>query len=223
MEQILASHPQVHGAGELKIFNDVVKEAGGDVPYPEFVSSLDADALSQLGARYLETVQMLAPAASRIADKMPANYLFAGLIHLAFPHARIIHTLRDPVDTCLSCFSRLFAGGRHNYTYDLAELGRYHRRYQQLMAHWQRVLPPGRILELHYEDIVADLDGQARRLTAHCGLDWDPHCLSFYDTKRPVRTASALQVRQPIYRGAVGRAAAYADFLRPLTDALNGG
>jgi tetratricopeptide (TPR) repeat protein len=223
VEQILASHPQVHGAGELKTFNDTAKEAGGGTPYPEFVSNLDANALGRLGARYLETVQMLVPGAGRIADKMPANYLFAGLIHLAFPNARIIHTLRDPVDTCLSCFSKLFAGGRHNYTYDLAELGRYHRRYQQMMAHWQRVLPPGRILDVRYEDIVADLDGQARRLVAHCGLDWDARCLSFYDTKRPVRTASALQVRQPIYRGAMGRAAAYGEFLGPLTDALNGG
>ena len=172
--------------------------------------------------RYLKETHELAPMAQRIVDKMPANYFFAGLIHLMFPNAHIIHTMRDPVDTCLSCFSKLFAGDRHNYTYDLTELGRYYHRYQKLMAHWGCVLPQGRILEIRYEDVVADLDGQARRLVAHCGLDWDARCLSFHSTSRPVRTASALQVRQPIYRSAVGRSRAYEEFLGPLTAALNG-
>ena len=98
--------------------------------------------------------------------------MFAGLIHLALPNAQIIHTVRDPVDTCLSCFSKLFNEGQ-NHTYDLAELGRYYRHYQALMAHWHRVLPPGRILDVRYEDVVADLEGQARRIIAHCGLNWD--------------------------------------------------
>jgi hypothetical protein len=141
--------------------------------------------------------------------------MFAGLIHLALPNAIIIHTIRDPVDTCLSCFSKLFTEGQ-NHTYDLAELGRYYRHYQALMAHWHRVLPPGRILDVRYEDVVADLEGQARRIIAHCGLNWDPRCLAFHQTERPVLTASAAQVRQPIYDNAIGRWRVHEPFLGPL-------
>ena len=151
---------------------------------------------------------------------MPSNFFFAGIIHLALPNARIIHTVRDPVDTCISCFSKLFTA-EQSHTYDLAELGRYHRRYQALMAHWHRVLPEGRILDVRYEDVVADLEGQARRILAHCGLDWDPHCLQFHRTERPVRTASASQVRQPIYRSAIGRWRVYEPYLQPLLVELN--
>jgi hypothetical protein len=139
---------------------------------------------------------------------------------LALPNAPIIHTVRDPVDTCVSCFSKLFSA-QQDHTYDLAELGRYHRRYRQLMKHWHQVLPPGRILDVRYEDVVADLEGQARRIIAHCGLDWDPRCLSFHETARPVRTASATQVRQPIYTSAVGRARVYEQFLGPLLKELS--
>ena len=138
-----------------------------------------------------------------------------GLIHLALPNAAIIHTIRDPVDTCLSCFSKMFAE-EQGHTYDLAELGRYYRHYQALMAHWHRVLPTGRILDVRYEDVVADLEGQARRIVAHCGLDWDPRCLAFHQTERPVLTASATQVRQPIYNSSIGRWRGYKEFLAPL-------
>jgi hypothetical protein len=226
VEQILASHPQVHGAGELKTFNDVVLEVRGPggqtIPYPDFVPGLDARALGQIGARYLAEIKKLAPDAPHITDKMPSNYYFAGLIHLALPHARIVHTVRDPVDTCISCFSKLFTA-EQNHTYDLAELGRYHRRYQKLMEHWRRVLPPGRILDVRYEEVVGDLEGQARRILAHCGLPWDARCLSFHATDRPVRTASASQVRQPIYNSAVGRWRVYEEFLGPLLAALGPG
>ena len=150
---------------------------------------------------------------------MPSNFLHAGLIHLVLPNARIIHAVRDPMDTCISCFSKLFAAGQH-YTYDLAELGRYYRHYQALMQHWRRVLPPGRILDVRYEDVVADLEGQARGIIAHCGLEWDVRCLTFHETQRPVRTASATQVRQPIYRRAIGRAHIYESFLAPLREEL---
>jgi hypothetical protein len=146
---------------------------------------------------------------------MPGNFIHAGLIHLALPNAVIIHAVRDPVDTCVSCFSKLF-GEPQNHTYDLAELGRYYRGYQALMRHWHRVLPHGRILDVRYEDTVADLEGTARRIVAHCGLPWDPRCLEFHRTERPVRTASATQVRQPIYRSAVGRWRPYEPFLGPL-------
>jgi tetratricopeptide (TPR) repeat protein len=219
VEQILASHPTVHGAGELQTLNDVVLTVrgpdGNTLPYPDFVPSLDATALKAIGQRYLALVRELAPQAERVTDKMPSNYYFAGLVHLALPNAKIIHTLRDPVDTCISCFSKLFSA-EQNHTYDLAELGRYHRRYEQLMAHWRRVLPPDRMLEVRYEDVVADLDGQARRIIAYCGLPWDDRCLAFHETDRPVRTASATQVRQPIYTSAIGRWKVYEEFLGPL-------
>jgi hypothetical protein len=181
-------------------------------------SPTDAD-IRDLGARYLAETTRLAPSATRITDKMPANFRFVGLIHLALPNATIIHAVRDPIDTCLSCFSKLFSAGQ-NHTYDLAELGRYYRGYQALMAHWHRVLPAGRILDVRYEDVVSDLEGQARRVIAHCGLDWDPRCLDFHRTERPVRTASATQVRQPIYNSSIGRWRMHEPFLGPLLTEL---
>jgi sulfotransferase family protein len=223
VEQIIASHPMVHGAGELQAFNDVIlalRGPNGDaIPYPNFVPSLDASALQQIGARYLSAVRKLAPSGERVTDKMPSNYYFAGLIHLALPNAKIIHTVRNPVDTCLSCFSKLFTA-EQNHTYDLAELGRYYKRYERLMAHWRRVLPAQCILDVRYEDVVADLEGQARRIIAYCALPWDERCLSFHKTDRAVRTASASQVRLPIYKGAVGRWRAYEKQLGPLLSAL---
>ncbi|MGA3307558.1 MAG: tetratricopeptide repeat protein [Xanthobacteraceae bacterium] len=235
VEQIIASHPMVHGAGELQTLNDVVLTVrgpdGNTFPYPGFVPGLDAAALQQIGARYVALVRALAPSLASLAnraatggsqhvtDKMPSNYYFAGLIHLALPNAKIIHTIRDPVDTCISCFSKLFSA-EQNHTYDLGELGRYYKRYEQLIKHWRRVLPKGRILDVRYEDVVADLEGQARRIISHCGLPWDDRCLSFHKTDRPVRTASATQVRQPIYKSAVGRWRVYQDHLGPLVSAL---
>jgi tetratricopeptide (TPR) repeat protein len=227
IEQIIASHPMVYGAGELQVISDMAKTIrgvdGGTVPYPEFLPSLNAAALSQIGAQYISSLCQLLPESARncqrVTDKMPSNYFFAGLIHLALPNAKIIHIVRDPVDTCLSCFTKLFAS-EQNHTYDLGELGRYYRRYQRLMEHWHRVLPAGRILDVRYEEVIADLEREARRVIAHCGLAWDERCLAFYTTDRPVRTASAAQVRQPIYNSAVGRWRAYKNDLGPLLDAL---
>jgi hypothetical protein len=223
VEQILASHARVHGAGELKALNDVVDTVHGPdgavLPFPDFVRALDAASIRAIGTGYLAQLQKLAPASPHITDKMPSNYYFVGLIHLALPNARIIHTVRDPIDTCMSCFSKLFTA-EQSHTYDLGELGRYYRGYQKLMAHWHRVLPVGRILDVRYEDVVADLEGQARQIIAHCGLEWDPRCLAFHETERPVRTASATQVRKPIYRSAIGRWRVYEEFLDPLLTEL---
>ena len=225
VEQILASHPEVHGAGELTILSAVASEIRGPesqlIPYPEFAAGRNAQVFRQVGAHYLTEIRKLAPAAKRITDKMPSNYYFAGLIYLALPGAYVIHTIRDPLDNCVSCFSKLFTDGQ-NHTFDLAELGRYYRRYQKMMAHWRRILPQGHILEVRYEDVVADLEGQARRIIAHCGLEWNARCISFHATDRPVRTASSSQVRQPVYRSAIGRAQAYGGFLDPLKNALEG-
>ena len=224
VEQILASHAQVFGGSELKLFERAtagIHLALGDSPqFPEMASRMSGEHFRALGMQYLAEIKRLAPAASHVTDKMPSNFLFAGLIHMTLPNAIIIHTIRDSLDTCMSCFSRHFVEG-HNHTYDLTELGRYFRHYQALMAHWHRVLPPGRILDVRYEDVVVDLERQARRIIAHCGLPWDIRCLNFHRTERSVRTASATQVRRPIYSSSIGRWRVHERFLGPLLAALS--
>jgi len=222
VEQILASHPRVHGAGELEDLARIVgglRQSAGD--YPEAVAALGPDRPGAIAEQYLEALGQRSGGAERVTDKMPSNFYFIGLIHLALPGASIVHVRRDPVDTCLSCFSKLFASPQ-NHTYDLAELGRYYRKYAELMAHWREVLPPERMLEVRYEDLVADFERAARRILAHCGLEWDDACRSFHRTARPVRTASATQVRQPLYGSAVGRGNAFREFLTPLLRELPG-
>jgi tetratricopeptide (TPR) repeat protein len=222
VEQVLASHNSVFGAGErLELPRAVgqLERRLGALPFPEAVWTIPGEELRQIGADYVAALQPLAPDARRIIDKMPVNFHFAGLIHLILPNARIIHVIRDPVDTCLSCFSKLFSG-EQPFAYDLGELGRFHRAYQQLMAHWRQVLPPHVLLEVHYESLVEDLATEARRMVAHCGLDWDDACLEFHKTSRAVHTASVTQVRQPIYRGSVGRWRPEPTLLQPLLDGL---
>jgi tetratricopeptide (TPR) repeat protein len=224
IEQIIASHPKGFGAGELFDLDNIVQSLagrnGGVHRFPEVVATMSAEELRQVGARYLTATRGHAPTAERIADKMPWNFHFVGLIHLALPNARIIHARRDPVDTCLSCFSILFDGDGNSYTYDLGELGRFYRAYDSLMAHWRAVLPPDVMIEVQYEEVVADLETQARQIIAHCGLDWDDACLAFHKTRRPVRTSSVAQVRQPIYQSSVGRWRPYREQLRPLLEEL---
>jgi tetratricopeptide (TPR) repeat protein len=217
IEQILASHSQVFGAGELPLLDQLVTDrcARNGSAFPQGVLGLARQDFRDLGACYVTALSDLAPSTRRITDKMLSNFLLVGLIHLALPNATIIHAVRDPLDTCLSCFSKLFATGQ-SFSYDLAELGRYYRHYQALMDYWHRLLPRGRILDVHYEDVVGDLEGEARRIIAHCGLDWDPRCLAFHETERLVRTASAAQVRREIYRSAIGRAQTCKAFLGPL-------
>jgi tetratricopeptide (TPR) repeat protein len=224
IEQILASHPKVFGAGERADFDHAAEaivpcRPDGLSGYPETVAALSAKQMRQIGVRYLASIRKNVKGAARIVDKMPTNFQFAGLIAMALPNARIIHTRRDPVDTCMSCLSTMFRGDLP-FTYDPGELGRYYRAYQALMRHWCEALPPGTMLEVDYEELVGDLEGQSRRLIAHCGLDWNPACLSFHRTERVVSTASAAQVRQPIYSSSVGRGRAYGEVLRPLLDAL---
>jgi tetratricopeptide (TPR) repeat protein len=222
IEQILASHPQIHGAGELMHLERTVGAlAAGDppVPYPECVPAMDATALRELGRDYLTHLRAVSSDKVRIVDKLPGNFLSIGLIRLILPNARIIHSMRDPMDTCVSCYSRLFTSGLH-YTYDLAELGRYCRSYLELMDHWRSVLPPDAMLDVSYEAVVDDLQGQARRLIDYCGLPWDNRCIAFHKTDRPVKTASAVQVRQPLSRGSLQRWRKYEAGLVPLQEAL---
>jgi tetratricopeptide (TPR) repeat protein len=216
VEQILASHPLIFGAGELP---DLRRLTENIAPFPEATAAAGEQSLRRLAEDYLAVLRARAPAAQLVVDKMPANFQLIGLIRMALPEALIIHVRRDPVDTCLSCFARLFAG-ELPYSYDLAELGRYYRAYEELMRHWRQVVPAGAMLELAYEDLVGDLEGEARRLLDHCGVPWDPACLQFHRTRRPVRTASAAQVRRQLYAGAIGRWHVYGDLAGPLIEAL---
>ncbi|MGH9467185.1 MAG: sulfotransferase [Terriglobales bacterium] len=225
IEQILASHPKVQALGERLTFPEALAQICGTPTLPSSLSQRvvqwSVPDLRRLGATYLKAVRRDAPAnVARITDKLPANFQFAGLIHAALPAARIIHACRDPVDTCLSLFASLFSGHAQPYSYDLGELGRYYRAYERAMAHWHSMLPSGVMLEVRYEDVVDDLEHQARRIVAHCGLEWDAACLTFHKTERTVRTLSHAQVRQPIYRSAIGRERPPRDLLLPLLEAL---
>jgi tetratricopeptide (TPR) repeat protein len=219
IEQILASHPEVFGAGEMPLLDQIAgsiqKLLPGAPSFPDMMRRMSPADFRALGSLYLDNMMERSTTAVRITDKMTLNFLFVGLIHLALPDAAIIHAVRDPADTCLSCFSTHFTNG-NEHTYDLAELGRYYRQYRALMAHWHDVLPPGRILDVRYEDLVAAPEDVARRIVSHCGLDWDPRCLDFHRSQRPVRTASAVQVRKPIHRNSVERWRKYEAFLGPL-------
>jgi tetratricopeptide (TPR) repeat protein len=224
IEQVLASHPSVVAAGERKDFLAAMRAAGlegspGGRSYPDSVASSTPAAIGVVGRDYLRRLAAAAGGAGWATDKTPANFLVVGLIHMAIPGARVIHSLRDPIDTCLSCFATLFAADQP-FAFDLGELGRYYAAYDRVMAHWRRVLPPEAMIEVRYEDMVADLEGQARRILDYCGLPWDPAVLDFHRSDRPVRTASLRQVRQPIYRSSVGRWRPDETVLRPLTEAL---
>jgi tetratricopeptide (TPR) repeat protein len=216
IEQIASSHPQVAGAGELSAMRLVVERAGR---FPDSVPAMTAEDCTRLGQAYLARTAGLAQGRARLVDKMPGNFVYAGLIPLMLPGARIIHARRNPIDTCLSCYTKLF-GGEQPFVYDQAELGQFYRDYERLMAHWRAVLPPECFIEVDYEAVVDDLEGEARRLVDFLGLPWDAACLKFHDNQRVVRTASVNQVRQPIYTSSKGRWQAHAQHLGPLLTAL---
>ena len=216
IEQILASHPAIHGAGELPVLPLIAAEIG----MPEGVAPLTAERLAQLGEAYAARVGAPPAGKRRWVDKLPGNFVNAGLIRLILPEARIIHARRDPVDSCLSCYAKDFGSPALAFTYDMTELGRYCRDYLALMEHWRSVLPETHFLEVDYEAVVDDLEREARRMIAFLDLPWDPACLDFHQTNRPVRTASRNQVRRPIYRTSAGRWRAHAERLAPLLEAL---
>ena len=216
LEQVLASHPDIHGAGEMRHMQGLVDSLGS---FPDSAAGLTPEQLAAMGAAYLGRVAPLAQGRRHVVDKMPSNFLYAGLIRLILPDARIIHCRRDPVDTCLSCYTKLFTS-EQAFSYDLAELGGFHSAYQALMAHWRAALPASHFLDVDYEAVVADLEAEARRILGFLGLPWDDACLRFHETERPVRTASVNQVRQPVYRSSAGRWRAHAAQLGPLLAAL---
>ena len=222
VEQILASHPQVYGAGETHALRNCLREElppdAGDYALPEGLAHLGKEAYGRAALRYSAYLDSLAPGAARVSNKLPGNMVLVGLVSLLYPQAKIIHCSREAMDTCFSCYSKLFTTG-HPFAYEQGELGRFYRMYAGLMQHWQQALP-GRMLELRYEELVADFEPQVRRLVAHLELPWDEACLNFHESRRAVRTASLAQVRRPIYKDSVQRWKHYQRELAPLEAAL---
>ena len=221
VEQIISAHPQVQAAGESMAMMDILihsRGPGGEL-YPGWVPYMNARDCAATGEAYLSGLPHLEAGKSRITDKRLENTEHLGLIHLALPNAPIIHCLRDPRDCLFSCYTTQFLGGQP-WSYDLQEIARYWKAQQDLVRHWRQVLPPGRFMTVSYEALVEDLEGWARRILDHCGLEWDPACLEFHKSRRPVTSASAAQVRKPIYDSSIGRWRQFAKQLEPLLRTL---
>jgi len=223
VEQILSSHADVYGAGELGDIYQFSKELPHlletSEAYPECLSKLTQQHTDTLAQRYLNHLTQLSPNAKRVVDKLPGNFMHLGLIELLFPGARVIHCMRDPVDTCLSTYFQDFST-LHPYAYDLSSLGVFYQNYLKLMTHWRKVLSLP-MLELKYEDLINDQEQVSRSLVEFCGLEWDARCLQFYENKRLVRTASYDQVNRPLHKQSVARWKHYEPHLKPLLNALN--
>lgn len=223
VEQILASHSQVYGAGELNDMRQIIDRVcdGKAAKFPQGITLLSDAELSEIAAAYLSRLHAYSPTAQRITDKMPHNFLYLGLIHLALPKAKIIHCQRNPMDNALSIFKTLFTISEvsHTYSYDLVELGQYYKIYLDMMAHWRKVLPNA-FYELRYEDLIASQEEQTRSLLEYCDLPWEDACLEFHRAKRVVRTASLVQVRQPIHSNSVAGWKRYERQLQPFIHAL---
>ena len=222
VEQILASHPRVRAGGERRFVTDLVNgfstRTGIAEPYPAGVAMIDDPTAARVTRAYLDGVGADCGDGVRVTDKMPQNFRHLGLIALLFPRAVVIHCRRDPLDVGLSCYFQNFE--KLPFTNDLDTLGRFIRDYERLMAHWRAVLPL-EILDLPYENLVADTEAVTRRIVAVCGLAWNDACLDFHRTERTVTTASLWQVRQPVYTSSVGRWRRYEDHLAPLRAALD--
>jgi len=222
VEQILASHPRVFGGGERNELTNAVQKlvgvGGSGLSMLRDPRVLTRPVVEGIARSYMGMLQQLDPAAARVTDKMPTNFLHLGLIACALPGARVVHCVRDPMDTCLSCYFHMFAG-HVPFAYDLEHLGRFHRLYRRVMDHWRAVLPVP-IHDVVYEDLVGNLEGTARRMVEFAGLDWDPACLEFHRTDRVTLTASNDQVRKPIYTSSIGRWRVYEDHLGELKRSL---
>jgi tetratricopeptide (TPR) repeat protein len=224
VEQILASHPSVFGGGELsyipQLAADLPALLGSPASYPLCLNRLDTTKAREIAQRHVNQLREFGGGAPRVVDKMTINFLHIGLITLLFPKARIIHCRRDPRDICLSCFFHNFASPGLCFTFALEDLGFYYQQYERLMDHWRRFLPMP-ILEMQYEELVREPEKWTRALLSYCGLEWDDRCLAFHQTERQVKTASALQVRQPMYTRSVGRWKPYEAHLKPLLEAIH--
>lgn len=222
-EQIISSHPDVFGAGEIKLLSISIGAVRMKYPsLPKFPMMARAMRPTQFGAvadRYLKTIASYSTTAKRVTDKLLTNYYFAGFINTLFPNAKIIHTMRNPVDSCLSSYTKLFKDDMP-HSYDFRELGRYYGKYYELMAHWRKVLPAGTMMDVQYENVVANTEAKAKEIIAFCGLNWDERCLKFHESDRPVKTASVSQVRKPLYTSSVERWRRYGSGLDLLVEAL---
>ena len=224
LEQILASHSQVDGTMELPNIPALANRLGGrmfkddDPRYPKILRDIPAEKLREFGEAFIEDTRIHRQDAPFFIDKMPNNFRNIGLIHLILPNAKIIDARRHPMACCFSGFKQLFASGQE-FTYGLDEVGKYYRDYVALMDHWDAVLP-GKILRVQYEDVVADLECQVRRILDHCGLPFEAACLDFHRTERSVRTPSSEQVRQPIYKSGLEQWRNFEPYLDPLKQAL---
>ena len=222
VEQILASHPDVYGGGELDDFRQITLRLTKSRLPEEAFACLPGDngrIIKLIGPEYLKAIRRFSSGARFITDKMPHNFLLIGVILLALPKAKIIHCVRDPSDNCFSVFRNYFSH-EHNYAYDLEELGEYHLLYQDLMHYWHDVFP-GMIYDISYEKLVSDQEGESRKLMTRCGLAWSESCLTFYKTPGAVSTMSAAEVRKPIYRDSVQLWKRYEKQLQPLTEVLS--
>ena len=222
VEQIIAAHPDVYGAGELPYMRQRISELSNRYQhfgqYPEGMRQLTGPDLTQLSEDYLNEIKQLDNKATRITDKFLQNFIHLGLIAMLYPKARIIHCQREPLDTCLSIYFQHFEDA-HTYAYDLTDIGYFYRQYRRLMGYWQERLPQ-QILTIQYEDLVEDLEHKSRELIEHIGLPWDERCLRFYEDERIVKTASQWQVRQPLYKTSIGRWKNYDAYLGPLKEVL---
>lgn len=222
IEQILGSHEHIYGAGELSILDDVIQDAchAAGLPFMTWIAQLTDHDFIALGEKYLNKTWQLAPDKTFIVDKMPSNCFYIGMIHRMLPTAKIIHAIRDPMDSCFSCFTHLFKSSML-FAYDLSALGDYYLLYAQAMQHWQNVLPSTRLFNLPYEQMVNHHEAITKQLLDYLGLPWDPNCLNFYKNDRIVKTASLVQVRKPIYKTSVKRWQHFAEGLQPLLNRVN--
>ncbi len=224
LEQILATHSLVDGTQELPNILALAhrlrgrKKATDQSQYPQILHELDTDQLRDLGEKFIEETHIHRGDAPFFIDKMPNNFRHIALIHLILPNAKIIDARRDPMSCCFSGFKQLFAEGQE-FTYGLDQVGQYYRDYIALMRHWDEVLP-GKILRVHHEDVLDDLEGQVRRMLEFCNLPFEPACLEFHKTERSVRTASSEQVRRPISKSGIDQWRPFEPYLGPLKAAL---
>jgi tetratricopeptide (TPR) repeat protein len=222
IEQILCSHEHIYGAGELSILDEVIQDAcnAAGLPFVTWVTQLTDHDFAALGEKYLDKTWKLAPDKTFIIDKMPSNCFYIGMIYRMLPTAKIIHAIRDPMDSCFSCFTHLFKTSML-FAYDLKSLGDYYLLYAQTMQHWHNVLPSTRIFDLPYEQMVNHHEALTKKLLDYIGLPWDPNCLNFYNNNRVVKTASLAQVRKPIYKTSIKRWQHFAKELQPLLNMVN--
>ena len=224
VERILASHSDVFAAGELNNFAAQLmsmlrsQNTNNRISRVELVQASATLDFAALGKAYLQSTRPFTGHTTRFIDKMPLNYLYVGLIHMALPNAKIINLHRDPMDTCYAVYKQLFVDA-YPFSYDLEELAKYYVAYHQLMQHWNTVLP-GVIHTVKYEDVVNDLEGESRLLVDYCGLEWQEQCLNFHENKEASTTASTAQIRRPVYQSSIGKWRNYETQLQPMVEIL---